>query len=181
MIHYRQTNGIFHASLPDFYWLSPINKVLLTEQNALEYGYEPAINFPQEYGVWLIESGIWLAEINKAYSQAVAALVADVPEEEQKGWGRQEAEARAYVLDSNASTPYVDGLVASRSAYDPISKPDLVNRILAKVALYEAAHSYLTGLRQGKEKALEALDPETVTHVEVFAIDCNYAFPEAQP
>ncbi len=55
MTHYKQTNGIFHAQLPEFHWLSPISKVQLTEQNASEYGYELAENHPEEYAVWLVD------------------------------------------------------------------------------------------------------------------------------
>jgi len=55
MKHYRQSNGLFHANLPEFHWLSPINKVPLTKQNASEYGYEPAENYPEEYAVWLVD------------------------------------------------------------------------------------------------------------------------------
>jgi hypothetical protein len=55
MTHYRQNNGLIHEQLPEFHWLSPISKVQLTEQNAGEYGYEPAEHYPDEYAVWLVD------------------------------------------------------------------------------------------------------------------------------
>lgn len=171
---YRQTNGVFHCTLPEYHWLSPVNKVALTEQNALEYGYEPAENYPIEYGTWLIESGTWLTEINQAYTKAVADMVRDTPDFERESWPKQELEAKAYSADSNAPTPYVDTLAAARG----IPRAVLLGRILEKVALYETAHAYLTGLRQAKEDALNALDLATVTHEQVFAITLDFALPE---
>lgn len=174
MNHYRQTNGTFHATLPDFHWISPINKVLLTEQNASEYGYELATEHPHEYGVWLIESGTWLVEINQAYTQAVYAIVQGTPELERDSWIKQELEARAYSASNTAPTPYVDTLATARG----IPRALLLTKILEKVALYETAHAYLTGLRQAKEDALNALDLETLTHEQVFAITLDFALPE---
>ncbi len=173
MKHYRQSNGVFHATLPEHHWLSPINKVALTEQNALEYGYELATELPHEYGVWLIESGLWLAEINQAYTQAVADMVRGTPDFERESWPKQELEAKAYSADSNAPTPYVDTLALSRG----IPRAVLLTKILEKVAQYEVAHAYLTGLRQAKEDALKALDIETVTHADVFAINLDFSLP----
>lgn len=175
MKNYRQTNGVFHGSLPEYHWLSPINKVLLTEQNASEYGYELATEYPQEYGVWLIESGTWLAEINQAYAQAVADMVRDTPDFERESWPKQEFEAKLYVLDNNSPTPYVDVLATARG----IPRALLLTKILEKVALYEAAHAYLTGLRQAKEDALNALaELEAFTHEQVFAITLDFTLPE---
>lgn len=174
MNHYRQTNGVFHATLPEFHWLSPINKVQLTEDNASEYGYEPADSDPHGYGAWLVESGVYLNLINEAYSQAIAQLVSSTPDFERESWPKQELEARAWQADINAPTPYVDLLATNRD----VPRTFLLNRILEKVALYEFAHATLTGMRQAREDALNAIDLETVTHDDVFAINCNFTLPE---
>lgn len=175
MKNYRQTNGVFHRDLPQLHFVKNQHDAhLLTDQNALEYGYEPAENYPPEYGQWLKTEGIWLAEINRAYSQAVANMVRDTPDFERESWPKQELEAKLYVLDNNSPTPYVDVLASARG----IPRALFLTKILEKVALYEAAHAYLTGLRQAKEDALNALDLETVTHVQVFAITLDFTLPE---
>lgn len=172
--HYWQDIGTFHVSLPEFYYLEQRKSIPLTPQNAGDYGYFPAESHPHEYGVWLIESGTWLAEINQAYTKAVADMVRDTPDFERESWPKQELEAKAYSASNTAPTPYVDTLATARG----IPRAVLLGRILEKVALYETAHAYLTGLRQAKEDALNALDLATVTHEDVFAITLDFALPE---
>lgn len=174
MQNYRQSNGLFHETLPEFHHLSPHSKAALTAENAGQYGYEPAENYPHEYGVWLVESGVYITKINNAYIAAVASMVKDTPDFERESWPKQEAEAKAYNADGNALTPYVDTLAASRG----IPRALLLTKILEKVALYEAAHAYLTGLRQAKEDAIYALDIAVVTHEDVLAISVDFMIPE---
>ena len=168
--HYRQSNGVFHETLPEFHWLSPIQKISLNESNASTYGYFPATNFPNEYGAWLIQSGVFLSEINKEYESAVAKLVADTPNFERESWPKQETEARNWVLDNNSATPYVDILAATRG----VPREALIAKIIEKADMYKYAHAYLTGLRQAAEKNLSMLDPLTSTHEDVIAIMPNY-------
>lgn len=175
MKHYRQSNGLFHEELPAVHWVSPIKQVALTEANAAELGYAPASDTPQEYGRWLIESGFYLREINAAYSKAVAAMVSGTPSFERESWPKQEQEAKAQAADSSALTPYVDTLAYARG----VPRELLLSKILEKVTMYEAAHAYLTGLRQAKEDVLKALDLETVTHEQVFAIGLDFSLPGA--
>lgn len=165
--HYKQSNGLFHAELPSVHWVSPQARVSLTAENAADYGYLPAENSPHEYGLWLIESGWYLQNvINATYENMVLNLVKATPATERESWPKQEQEAKAYTLDAQAATPYVDSLALNRN----VPREILLSKILEKVALYEVAHSTLTGQRQAKEDALNALDRETVTHEDVFAI-----------
>ncbi|MDQ3185986.1 MAG: hypothetical protein M3Q16_05895 [Pseudomonadota bacterium] len=82
--------------------------------------------------------------INAAYGAAVVATTAGYPEDEVKSWPRQEMEARAWLLDSSAATPWIDRAAAGRG----ITKAELIDRITANAALFAALHGELTGKRQ---------------------------------
>lgn len=171
MTHYRQNNGTFHVRLPAVHWLSPVSGVELSADNAERYGYLPAENYPNEYGAWLIESGTYLQSINQAYSDAVIQLVADTPDFERESWPKQELEARAWLSDNVSPTPYIDVMSAARG----VQREYLIGKIVEKADMYKQAHALLTGQRQAKEDALNALDKSTATHLDVFAIDCVYS------
>lgn len=175
MKHYRQPNGVFHETLPAFHWLNPVNKVALTEQNATEYGYEPAENYPHEYGVWLIQSGIFVANLNAALDKALAALVSiEYSEREQQTFANQRLEAERYLADNQAPTPTLDGIMAGG---DYVSKQDLANRIKAKADPLGFGSGYLVGLKNKALKELAALDIETVTHADVLALMPDFTLP----
>lgn len=104
-----------------------------------------------------------LARINAAYGRALKALTADYPEDEIRSWPKQEAEARAWLSDRNAPTPWIDAAAAARS----ISKAELVGKILANAAAFAPEYGRLTGKRQklrdqiaelGGEVTLQQLD-----------------------
>lgn len=173
--HYRQNNGVFHVSLPLFHYLSPVSKITLIEGNASDYGYEPAENYPHEYGLWLIESGVFNANINKRLDDALALLVStEYSEREQQTFANQRIEAERYLADDNAATPTLDGIMAG-GAYP--SKLDLANRIKAKADPLGFGSGYLVGLKNKALKDLAALDIETVTHIDVLSLMPDFSLP----
>ena len=87
---------------------------------------------------------------NAEFEQEVAALTVGIPKEEQMTWTKQEQEARAYILDSNASTPFIDAICTARGC----EKSYLVNKIIEKADEYAVAVGTLTGIRQKLEKEI---------------------------
>ncbi|WP_052608450.1 hypothetical protein [Leptonema illini] len=112
--------------------------------------------------------GWYLARINGQAEAALAALKATYPDAEVRTWDRQEAEARAYQSDSNASTPMIDALAASRG----VSKADLVSRIIAKADAWVVIVGQVIGQRQALEDAMP-----TMTDAEIEAA----VFPSTEP
>lgn len=154
--------------LPEIHWINIRQAVPLKDEagrplpGISAYGYVPAVTL-EAMATKLIP--LQLGIINAGYREAVQALVADTPMEERESWFKQEAEAKAYASDTEAPTPYVDGLAAARG----VDRVYLLGRILENVAAYEAAHSALTGRRQQLEDALSAL-PEDCSVADVLAI-----------
>lgn len=110
-----------------------------------------------------------LAEINVAYQQAIAEMTPGYPDDERLTFDKQEAEARAWLADSSASTPFVDALAAGRQ----MDKAELVKRIIAKADAFALASGSLTGQRQRYEDFLKnAQDAEAVK-----AIVPEYSLP----
>ena len=91
-----------------------------------------------------------LKDINKEYEDAVRSLTIDTPDSEISTWTKQESEARAYLLDSNASTPFIDAICLARE----VDKSYLVGKIIEKADAYAIAVGKLTGIRQKQEKEI---------------------------
>lgn len=137
-------------------------------------GEKPVIK-PEYHDEWL--GGIKsrkLAEINDAYQQAIATLTPTYPDDERLTFDKQEAEARAWLADNSAPTPFVDALAAGRQ----MDKAELVSRIIAKADAFALASGSLTGQRQRYEDMLDAAE----TADAVAAIVPQYSLPgmEAQ-
>lgn len=110
-----------------------------------------------------------LAEINTFYQQAIATLTPTYPDDERLTFDKQEQEARAWLADNAASTPFVDALAAGRQ----MNKAELVDRIIAKADAFAIASGLLTGQRQRYEDFLKnAQDAEAVN-----AIVPEYSLP----
>ena len=103
-----------------------------------------------------------LTEINAAYEASISALTATYPPSEILSWDKQEAEARACLADTNASTPFIDALSTARG----INKAELVSRIMAKVV---AAETYI-GEQTGKRQRLEDAADDATTQAELALI-----------
>ena len=67
----------------------------------------------------------------------------DTPLSEKLSWNKQESEAREYLKDDTAHTPYVDALLASRNKGE--TKMDLINKIITKAEAYSVFHGTLLG------------------------------------
>lgn len=115
-----------------------------------------------------------LDEINKAYEQAIATLTPTYPDDERLTFDKQEAEARAWLADNDAETPFVDALATGRQ----MDKAELVSRIIAKADAFALASGSLTGQRQRYEDLLDVAE----TADAVAAIVPQYSLPgmEAQ-
>ncbi len=69
--------------------------------------------------------------------------IIDTPLSEKLSWSKQESEAREYLKDESAHTPYVDALLASRCKDE--TKMDLINKIITKADAYSVFHGTLLG------------------------------------
>lgn len=161
-------NGPF--LLPNVHWISPTRGVALKSddgspivENVEKYGYVQAIQ--RDDAAYMLKD-IQLKIINNKYSELVKGLVDGTPDSERESWPKQELEAKAWSLNNSAQTPYIDGLAESRG----VDRVWLIGKINEKVALYESAHSKLTGFRQSLEDAIKAL-PEGHTVSDLIAID----------
>lgn len=110
-----------------------------------------------------------LAEINTFYQQAIADLTPTYPDDERLTFAKQEQEARAWLADNAASTPFVDALASGRQ----MGKAELVSRIISKADAFAIASGSLTGQRQRYEDMLK--DAETAE--DVAAIMPEYGLP----
>lgn len=132
-------------------------------------GEQPVIK-PEYHDEWL--GGIKarkLTEINDAYQVAIATLTPTYPDDERLTFDKQEAEARAWLADNDAETPFVDALAAGRQ----MDKAELVSRIIAKADVFALASGSLTGQRQRYEDMLDVAE----TAEAVAAIVPQYSLP----
>ena len=91
-----------------------------------------------------------LSKANADFETAISSLTSSVPISEISTWTKQEQEARAYLLDSNASTPFIDAICLARDC----DKSYLVGKIIEKADAYAIAVGTLTGIRQKLEKEI---------------------------
>jgi hypothetical protein len=94
-----------------------------------------------------------LARIDSAYEAAVKEMTNGYPGDEVGSWPQQEAEARAWSRDTNASTPWIDAAAAGRG----VDKAALIEKIITKATLFAPAHGQLTGRRQKLRDQIIAL------------------------
>lgn len=104
-------------------------------------------------------------EINRAFENSMLQIVGSIPTDEVSSWGKQEAEARAYLANNTALTPLIDAMASARS----VPKAELVSRIIAKADLFAHVSGTFIGRRQGLEDDLDAL-PEDTTPEAIAAI-----------
>lgn len=115
---------------------------------------------------------IKLNEINSAYQQAIDTLTPTYPDDERLTFDKQEQEARAWLVDDTALTPFIDALAAGRR----MDKAELVKRIIAKADAFALASGSLTGQRQRYEDLLDVAEtPEAVA-----AIVPVYSLPDTE-
>jgi hypothetical protein len=83
-------------------------------------------------------------------SDAIKSIVKTTPEFEQATWPKQESEARAWLLDNEAFTPLLDGMIETRGD----TKEYLVGKIIEKADIYAIEVGRLLGEKQRLEKEL---------------------------
>jgi len=92
------------------------------------------------------------AEINLKYNSAISSLFDNTPQSEIQSWTKQETEARAWRLDNDTPTPFIDAIVFGRQ----IDKGVLVERIIAKADVYSVMLGNIMGQRQAFEDKLNS-------------------------
>ena len=121
------------------------------------------------------------AEINNKFSGVMNRLSSRYPAAEVATFARQEAEAKAYLLDKTIDTPYLTEVAKTRG----ISLDELVAKITKNCDSYNQIAAYHIGLRH---KFLDALI-KTIEHIEetstkeelneaikgIIAIDVDYS------
>lgn len=108
------------------------------------------------YNPWPALKAKKLAEINSAFAAAVDELVAGSTSDERNSWAIQEREAVGWSADDTYPTPALTVLSQSRGIPFEI----LVEKVLAKAALYKQYYFALQGMRDRAEDVLKALPNE---------------------
>lgn len=93
------------------------------------------------------------ARISTAYGTEVGLHIAGYPADEVSSWPKQEREARAWLADNTALTPWIDGAAVARS----LPKADLVALIIGNADALAPIHGALTGKRQLLRDQIDAL------------------------
>ena len=135
------------------------SEIELYQSEYIEYS-EDSFEFDSNYNYKIKNNEVVKTErndtsylLNKAnadFETAISSLTSSVPISEISTWTKQEQEARAYLLDSNASTPFIDAICTARGC----EKSYLVNKIIEKADEYAVAVGTLTGVRQKLEKEI---------------------------
>jgi hypothetical protein len=100
------------------------------------------------------EKALKLVEATAAYNTSISALVGNTDQYEMTSWAKQEAEARAYMVDNTIATPLLSGMVVARGLDENVA--DLAKIIIAKADAYQAAYASILGTYQAKQKAIAA-------------------------
>lgn len=95
------------------------------------------------------------ARISAAYEAAVSALISGYPPNEVASWPKQETEARAWLKDSNAPTPWIDSAATARG----IPKIDFIAKVIEQADALAPMHGALSGKRQYLRDQIDALGP----------------------
>jgi len=91
-------------------------------------------------------------EINGKYNQELRVLTT-ANSYEAVSWTKQEAQARAWMVDNATATPIIDALLIARNMSE--TKEELINKIIAKADAYEVLYGQVLGKFHNREKALE--------------------------
>lgn len=92
-----------------------------------------------------------LLEVKSSADRHANSLVWEVPDVEKETWASQEAEARAWLLDSETPTPVIDVICAQRQC----EKSWLVDKVILKADYYRSRAAEITAKRQRIEDELK--------------------------
>lgn len=93
-----------------------------------------------------------LQDLETQYELDVSNLTKGYPKTEKDTWFKQETEARAYMLDTNADVPFMTKLAEARNT----TKFDMATKIIENSDVYANAVGALTGKYQQDKKDLGA-------------------------
>ena len=94
-----------------------------------------------------------LAKINFAFTQVINEAIGFVGFGEMSSWDKQETEARAWVIDNNTITPFIDALLVGRGMNE--TKDVLVQKIIVKADAYKTFYGQTLGKLHAKQKLIE--------------------------
>lgn len=118
------------------------------------FEFDPSYTYKLEMGRVIKterkDNSYLLSKANADFETAISSLTSSIPTSEVATWTKQEQEARAYLLDSNAPTPFIDAICLAREC----DKSYLVGKIIEKADAYAVAVGTLTGVRQKLEKEI---------------------------
>ena len=97
------------------------------------------------------------ARINADYADAYASLIGGYPPDEVASWPKQEAEARAYLADADADTPWLKGASLSSG----INVPNLAALIIRNADAFSPQYGALTGKLKTLRDQIDALEDPT--------------------
>lgn len=139
------------------------------KQKRLEIGEEPDNTLteiaPKPNQVWINDKWSYTREfleeaylnmINYECEVTLHQMKKKYPDSEVRTWDKQEAEARAFLSDSNSATPLIDGLSSTRE----IDKTELANRIIGKADVWSTISGNVIGARQKLEDNIPNLTDE---------------------
>lgn len=93
------------------------------------------------------------AKAHETCEAALKVITTQYSEAEMKTWDIQEAEARAYIADNTAPTPFLSALVASGSYANVL---EVANKIITNADAFKGISATEIGKRQKMEKAAAA-------------------------
>lgn len=104
-----------------------------------------------------------LAKINFAFTQVINEAIGFVGFGEMSSWDKQETEARAWVVDNNTITPFIDALLVGRGMNE--TKDVLVQKIILKADSYKTFYGQMLGKLHAKQKLIEEAETLEVLKV----------------
>ena len=119
---------------------------------------------------FLFEKEKKLKEINDLENEALLLVTDGYTNNEIRSWLTQEGEAIAWSADSNAPTPFLDGIVANKAG---TTKASLVTKVLDKAASSKSTAGAVTGKKQSYIDSSDDLN-NTATQSDFDAIIISY-------
>jgi len=111
-----------------------------------------------------LQAIILVKKLNVHSDNLIAALSGTkYSDMERVSWDKQESEARSYLNDNTAPTPFIDAIVAVRD----VTKDTLINKIISKVDIYDTQVATIIGTTQ---QSIDAVN-SCATIAEMAALD----------
>ena len=111
-----------------------------------------------------LQAIILVKKLNVHSDNLIAALSGTkYSDMERVSWDKQESEARSYLNDNTAPTPFIDPIVAVRD----VTKDTLINKIISNVDIYDTQVATIIGTTQ---QSIDAVN-SCATIAEMAALD----------